>query len=50
MTMTYIFRNVVQNIRLQWHIHVYSARNPAELSLPYIQHPIDFVYFISCYL
>ena len=46
----YILRNVVQNVRLQRHIHVYGACYPAKLSLPYIKHTIDLVYFISCYL
>lgn len=50
MVMTYIFRDIVQNIRLQGHIHINSTSNPAEFSLPYIEHSINLVNFISCYL
>lgn len=37
---TYIFRDIVQNIRFQWHVHVDCARNPANVALPNIKHSV----------
>jgi hypothetical protein len=39
--MAYILRHVLQNIRLQWHLHVYGASYPAQLSLPDIKHSFN---------
>ena len=40
-TRTYVFRNVVENVGFQWHIHVDCSSNPAELALSYVQNPIN---------
>ena len=47
---TYVFRNVIQNIGFQWHIHVDCSSNPAELALSYVQNPIDAPDAFACYL
>ena len=49
-TRTYIFRNVVENVGFQWHIHVDCSSNPAELALSYVQNPIHAPDAFACYL
>jgi hypothetical protein len=44
--MTYILGHVLQNIRLQWHLHVYGAGHPAQLSLPNIEHSFNSLCFL----
>lgn len=38
---THIFGNIVQDVGLQWHVHINGPRDPAQFSLPHIQHPFN---------
>lgn len=38
---TNIFGDILENIRLETHLHIHSAGDPAKLALPDIQHPVD---------
>jgi hypothetical protein len=44
--MAYILGHILQNIRLQWHLHVYGASYPAQLSLPDIKHSFNSLCFL----
>ena len=36
LTRTYVFRDIIENIGFQWHIHVDCSSNPTELTLSYV--------------
>src|SRR5579862_4485871 len=44
---TYVFRNVIENIGLQWHVHVHRTRHPAEFPLSHIEHSLHSSYGFS---
>jgi len=46
----YLFRNVVEDVRFQRHLHVHGAGDPAELALPHVEHSLDLSGCLSGYL
>jgi hypothetical protein len=44
--LAYIFRDVVHDIRLQGHVHIYGASNIAQVSLAHIQHSLNPLRFL----
>jgi len=47
---TDVFRNVVENVRFQRHVHVYGPCNPAELALSNVEDSVYTADYIACYL
>lgn len=45
--MTYILRNVFENIWLQGHFHIYCTGYPAQFSLAHIKHTIHSLGFLA---
>jgi hypothetical protein len=43
---TYVFSNIVQDVRFEGHVHVDGSRDPAQLTLSHIQDPLN----LSCRL
>lgn len=43
---TYMFGDVVENVGLEWHLHVDGTGNPDQFTLSDIQHTIDLVHLI----
>ena len=44
---TQIFRDILQNVRLQRHVHIYRPRDPAQLALPHIQHALNSLHHLT---
>lgn len=45
-----MFRDVVENVGLQRHLHVDGTGDPNQLALSDVEHTIDFVHFVSANL
>lgn len=42
--LTHVFSNIVENVRLQWQVHIDRTSNPTQISLSHIQHSVH----LSC--
>lgn len=47
---SYIVRDVLENVGFERHIHIDCPYHPAELTLPYVEDTIDLLCFFTRYL
>lgn len=47
---TDVFGYVIENVRFQWHVHVYRPGHPAQLALSDVEDAVYAADYIACYL